>query len=143
MSETVRKSGCLCGAVELELRGDPSVMTYCHCESCRRWLSAPIHAASLWPTANVQVVKGADALVLYKRTEASQRQSCTTCGAAVLIVHPDIGLTDVPAGSIQGLVYEPTLHVNYGEKVLAVRDGLPKYKGFPKEFGGSGETLPE
>jgi hypothetical protein len=24
-----------------------------------------------------------------------------------------------------------------------VRDGLPKFKDFPKEFGGSGDTLPE
>ena len=36
------------------------------------------------------------------------------------------------------------LHVeNYGEKVMAVRDGLPKFKDFPKEFGGSGDTVPE
>jgi hypothetical protein len=27
--------------------------------------------------------------------------------------------------------------------VLAVRDGLPKFKDFPKDFGGSGDTLPE
>ena len=52
-------------------------------------------------------------------------------------------MTDVPAGSIAGLAYKPTLHVHYGEKVLAVRDGLPKFKDFPKEFGGSGDTLPE
>jgi hypothetical protein len=28
-------------------------------------------------------------------------------------------------------------------RVMAVRDGLPKFKDFPKEFGGSGEMLPE
>jgi len=33
--------------------------------------------------------------------------------------------------------------VNYGESVLPIRDGLPKMKDFPKEMGGSGETLPE
>jgi len=27
--------------------------------------------------------------------------------------------------------------------VLRVKDGLPKMKDFPKEFGGSGATLPE
>jgi hypothetical protein len=54
-----------------------------------------------------------------------------------------MGLTDVPAGSIAGLAYEPTMHVHYGEKVLAIRDGLPKFKDVPEDFGGSGETLPE
>ncbi len=143
MSDVTRTSGCACGAVQVEIRGEPSVMAYCHCDSCRSWLGAPVHAASLWPTANVTVVKGAARLGIYKRTEAGHRQFCTSCGAPVLIRHPDLGLTDVPAGSVEGLEYKPTLHVNYGEKVLAVRDGLPKFRDFPKGFGGSDETLPE
>jgi hypothetical protein len=52
-------------------------------------------------------------------------------------------MTDVPAGTIPGFAFKPTLHVHYGEKVLAVRDGLPKFKDFPKDFGGSGDTLAE
>lgn len=137
------KSGCACGAVELEISGDPVVQVYCHCTSCRSWLSAPIHAASLWPTPNVKIVKGADQVAIYKRTENSHRQFCTSCGAAVLIRHPSIGMTDVPAGSIVGFTYVPTIHVHYGEKVMAMRDGLPKFKDFPKEFGGSGDTVAE
>jgi hypothetical protein len=54
-----------------------------------------------------------------------------------------MGMTDVPSGSVVGLVYTPTGHVNYGEKVMSVHDGLPKFKDFPKEFGGSGEMLPD
>jgi len=54
-----------------------------------------------------------------------------------------MGMTDVPAGSVKGLKYTPTVHVHYGEKVMSVRDGLPKFKDFPKEFGGSGEMLAE
>lgn len=137
------KSGCVCGAVEVELSGEPAVQAYCHCESCRSWLSAPVHAATLWPAPNVKVTKGADNLGMWKRTENSQRQFCRSCGAAVLIGHPTMGLTDVPAGSVKGLRFQPAVHVNYGEKVMSVRDGLPKFKDFPKDFGGSGETLPE
>ena len=37
----------------------------------------------------------------------------------------------------------PGVHVNYAETVLPMRDGLPKLKDFPAEFGGSGEMLPE
>jgi hypothetical protein len=39
--------------------------------------------------------------------------------------------------------FKPALHVHYGEKVLSVKDGLPKMKDLPKEFGGSGQALPE
>jgi hypothetical protein len=35
------------------------------------------------------------------------------------------------------------VHVNYAETVLPMRDGLPKLKDFPSEFGGSGETVLE
>ena len=140
---TTYKGGCMCGAVQLEITGEPAAQAYCHCGSCRGWLGAPIHAAALWPTPNVTIVKGEDNLGLYKKTENSHRQFCKSCGSPVLVRHPGMGMTDVPAGNVAGLQYKPNLHVHYGEKVLAVRDGLPKFKDFPKEFGGSGETVAE
>jgi hypothetical protein len=143
MANQTYKSGCPCGAVELEIAGDPAVQVYCHCSSCRTWLSAPIHAAALWPTPSVKVVKGADQIGLYKKTENSHRQFCKKCGAAVFVGHPGMGMTDVPAGSVKGFAYKPTVHVHYGEKVMAMRDGLPKFKDMPKEFGGSGDVLAE
>jgi hypothetical protein len=143
MADKKRTSRCMCGQVEVEMSGDPAVMAYCHCSSCRGWLNAPIHAATLWPAANVRVTKGADQLGLFKRTEASHRQFCTSCGTPVLVQHPEIGMIDVPAGLIESLAFTPGLHVHYGEKVLAVKDGLPKFKDFPKDFGGSGDVVPE
>ena len=41
------------------------------------------------------------------------------------------------------LKFVPGVHVNYAETVLPMRDGLTKLKDFPKEFGGSGEIVPE
>ena len=60
-----------------------------------------------------------------------------------MVGHPGIGMIDVPSVSIRGLDFKPTIHVHYGEKVMPVRDGLPKFRDFPKEFGGSGEILAE
>ena len=40
-------------------------------------------------------------------------------------------------------VHRGGVHVNYGEAVVRVHDGLPKQKDFPKEMGGSGITLPD
>ena len=137
------KSSCACGAVQVEITGEPAAQAFCHCNSCRSWLSAPIHAAALWPTPNVKVVKGAENLGMYKRTENSHRQFCKSCGAAVMVGHPGMGMTDIPAGTVKGFKYNTALHVHYGEKVMQVRDGLPKFKDFPKEFGGSGEMVAE
>ena len=43
----------------------------------------------------------------------------------------------------RSLKFEPAVHVNYGEAVLRIKDGLPKMKDFPADLGGSGEMLPE
>ena len=57
--------------------------------------------------------------------------------------HPTLGLVDVFAATIPSLAFEPGVHVNYESTVLPMKDGLPKLKDFPKELGGTGETLAE
>ena len=52
-------------------------------------------------------------------------------------------MIDVFSVVLSDVAFQPTTHAHYGEKVLAMRDGLPKCKDFPKEFAGSGDTLPE
>ncbi|MEN8159048.1 MAG: GFA family protein [Myxococcota bacterium] len=140
MSHTGR---CFCGAVEIEASGEPAVMGLCHCESCRTWLAAPVHGFTLWPQAQVKVVKGEAQLGVTKKTEASHRRFCRECGGAMLVDHPSLGLVDVMSVRLPSFDFRPTVHVHYGEKVLSIPDGLPKYKDLPKDFGGSGETLPE
>ena len=137
-----KQARCACGAVELDIKGDPPIMAFCHCDSCRSWLSAPIHAAALWPTDSVTVVKGEDSLGVYIRTEASLRHFCRNCGAAVFIRHPELGMTDVPAGSVTNLDYNPSIHVHYAERVMDVRDGLPKFAAMPAA-DRTGEMIPE
>ena len=137
------RGSCFCKTVEIEATGQPTVMAYCHCESCRTWLGAPMHGATLWPAASVSVRKGADQIGVYKKTEASHRQFCKLCGGRVMVAHPAIGMIDVCSVVLPELAFHPTLHVHYGEKVLAMPDGLPKFKDFPKDFGGSGDVLPE
>ncbi|WP_449369408.1 GFA family protein [Tropicimonas aquimaris] len=37
----IHKGQCFCGAVEVEVSGDPAGMGYCHCDSCRHWSAGP------------------------------------------------------------------------------------------------------
>jgi len=55
--------------------------------------------------------------------------------------HAPLGLVDVFSATLPTLKYSPGVHVNYAETVLPVKDGLPKLKDFPVEFGGSGEQI--
>ena len=145
MTDVVRKGSCLCGAVQFDVIGEPFTMTYCHCESCRRWVSAPVMGGCLFRSEQIQILKGAEKLTLFKRTKdtGSLRKFCCDCGSALLNEHPGIKMTDVMAVSVPDLEFKPKLHTNYAERVISIRDGLPKYRDFDPAVGGTGETLLE
>jgi hypothetical protein len=132
---------CFCGAVQIEVTGSPVAMGYCHCGSCRSWSAAPVNAFSLWKPEDVRITTGAEHVATFQKTELSQRQYCKKCGGHLMTNHPPLGLVDVYAATIPTLKFAPGVHVNYAETVLPMRDGLPKLKDFPAEFGGSGEML--
>jgi hypothetical protein len=140
---TTYQGKCFCGSVELSASGEPAAMGYCHCESCRSWSAGPVNAFTLWDPQSVKVTKGAEHIGTYHKTDASHRKFCKLCGGHLMTDHPGFKLVDVYAATIPGLPFRPALHVNYGETVLPMRDGLPKQKDLPAEMGGSGVLLPE
>lgn len=142
MADTHRGT-CFCGAVEIEVVGEPLEMGYCHCTSCRTYSGSPLVAYILYKSEDVKVTRGAELIAGFMKTRMSDRQHCTRCGGHLITGHPDFGLTDVRPTVLPGVAFKPTVHLHYGERVLPVRDGLPKLKDFPKEVGGSGEYLPE
>lgn len=137
------EGACFCGAVRITVSGAPAAMGYCHCESCRTWSASPVNAFTLWQPDAVRVTHGAEHIETYNQTPRSYRKWCSKCGGHVMTEHPGMGLTDVYAAVIPTLPFKAGVHVNYQEKVLSIKDGLPKLKDFPKEMGGSGEALAE
>jgi hypothetical protein len=137
------RGACFCGAVEIQVTGEPVAMGYCHCASCRHWAAAPVNAFTLWNPQSVEVVRGAEHVGEYHKSDRSYRRWCTRCGGHLLSEHPRLGLIDVYAATIPGFPFKPGVHVNYEDTVLRMRDGLPKLRDFPLEMGGSGQPLAE
>jgi hypothetical protein len=142
-TESEYKGRCFCGAVEVRVVGKPAAMGYCHCSSCRQWSASPVNAFTLWQPSAVTVTRGADRLQSYSKTERSIRKFCGACGGHVMNEHPIWKLIDVYAATIPDFPFTPALHVNYGETVLRLRDGLPKLRDLPPEMGGTGISVPE
>ena len=139
----VNRGQCFCGSVEIEVCGTPVEMGYCHCHSCRAYTGSPLTAFTLWRDEDFSVTKGAEVLGGFNRVGTSNRRYCTRCGGHVFTEHPGFGFTDVYAAVLPGLAFKPTIHLNYAEYVLPIRDGLPKLKDFPIHAGGTGELMPE
>lgn len=142
-SEQTYAGQCLCGAVAIEVTGEPAGAGYCHCKNCRSWSAAPVNAFTLWKTEQVKVTRGEDKIGVYHASERTHRQWCTDCGGHVLTDHPSWGLVDVYAATIPSFPFTAGVHVNYESTVLPMKDGLPKLKDFPAELGGSGEVMAE
>jgi hypothetical protein len=142
-SENTYQGSCFCGAVQFTVSGESEAMGYCHCESCRHWSAGPVNAFSLWKPDAVRVTKGADNIGTYHKTPNSYRKWCKTCGGHLFTEHPGMDLIDVYAAVIPDFPYQPSVHVNYQETVLHMKDGLPKLKDLPAEMGGSGASMAE
>jgi hypothetical protein len=97
----------------------------------------------LWDPQDVKVTEGKRLMGTFAKTPTSERQYCTKCGGHLMTNHPGFGLVDIYAATIPDLTFAPHVHVNYSEKVLRMPDGLPKFKDFPTDFGGSGTIVPE
>lgn len=134
---------CFCGAVRFTVSGDPDAMGYCHCVSCRQWSASPVNAFTLWKPEAVQITHGAEHIGTYNQTLRSYRKWCKQCGGHVFTEHPGMGLTDVYAAVIPDLKHKPEIHVHYQERVLSIKDGLPKAKDLPSEMGGTGVYVAE
>lgn len=141
--EPTYRGTCFCGAVEIAANGEPVEMGYCHCQSCRSYSGAPVTAFALWRDSQVSVSAGEHFLAGFQKSPMSDRRFCSRCGGHVLTYHPGFGFTDVHAGVLPSLNFHPSIHLNYAETVLQIRDGLPKLKDFPSTVGGSGLLLPE
>ncbi|MFI5324534.1 MAG: GFA family protein, partial [Thermodesulfobacteriota bacterium] len=108
MSENNTYNGsCFCGAVQMTVTGEPALMGYCHCESCRHWSGGPLNAFTLWVPDAVKVTKGAENIGTYNKTPGSFRKWCKSCGGHVFTEHPTFGLTDVYAAAIPALPFKP------------------------------------
>jgi hypothetical protein len=143
MAETTYEGQCFCGAVAIEVSGEPLGAGYCHCANCRRWSAGPVNAFTLWKPESVKVTRGEDQLREFNENERTYRVWCNACGGNLYARHPGWDLIDVYAATIPSFPFTPGVHVNYESTVLPIKDGLPKLKDFPKELGGSGESMPE
>jgi hypothetical protein len=91
----------------------------------------------------VRVTEGAELMRSIPRNETLDNHFCTTCGGHLMSVSAAAGFSDVFPMGIEGFDFQPTAHVNYGERVIDMPDGLPKYRDMPERAGGSGVLIDE
>lgn len=75
MPET-RTASCNCGAIRIEVRGQPMRVGLCHCTTCRKASGAPFTASGIWRTEDVTVNGGTASW----KDSSVARHFCPSCG---------------------------------------------------------------
>ncbi|KAF8630306.1 hypothetical protein AX15_002999 [Amanita polypyramis BW_CC] len=101
---TTRTSSCLCGAVKLEISGNPTTFFVCHCDNCQKSSGSAFRSNVIFKIEDVRVKEGKEKIRNYedKATKTGRtlvRSFCGQCGSTVHVKStPDaIG---VPVGTI-------------------------------------------
>ena len=95
----VRATGhCLCGAIEIDIRGKLRDVVVCHCGQCRRQHGAPPSYTSA-PWSNV-TVRGEKNLRWYQSSVQARRSFCRLCGSSLFWEPVGEGRVAIAAGCL-------------------------------------------
>ncbi|KAK3385269.1 Mss4-like protein [Podospora didyma] len=135
------KGKCHCGAVQYQLSRDkPLSSKYCHCTTCQRLHGAPFQWAAIFHKEDVNFTRGIHDLGWYDPSNKSTshhlpcKVQCAYCrtpimdeGRNMILLFPTL---------IEGIntdkgrqAFAAQCHMFYTQRVVDIRDGLPKFKG--------------
>ncbi|MFC3612808.1 GFA family protein [Lutimaribacter marinistellae] len=113
MDDNPTTGQCLCGAVKFRISGEFEAFFLCHCSRCRKD-SGSAHSASLFSsTASLTWVSGEQSIKTFRLSGSRHMKSfCASCGSALPVCQPEVGLLVVPAGSIDSPIdIRPNAHI--------------------------------
>ena len=127
-----------CGAVKVELSGDPVAQFYCHCDDCQAVHHAAYVPIAMYPVESIKVLSGSPMTFKLKN---NPRTTCRECGTRLFAEPPGMGVSGVVAYLLPKGSFKPAFHIQCQHALLPIKDDLPHFKGFPKVFGGSDDVV--
>lgn len=120
---------CFCKAIGFAYDGDPNWTLNCHCEDCRRAVSAPMATWISVPKSRFRLTAGQPKY--YESSKGVRRGFCATCGSP--LTYENVKLPDevhVLAGALSDpSEVKPSAHiaVKYQLPWFEAADYLPRY----------------
>ena len=127
------RGSCLCGTVAYEIRGEPLLMYYCHCGTCRKATASSFATNLAVRTGDFAIVTGRDALTGFESSPNKHRYFCSHCGSPIYS-HAEAtkDIVSVRAGTLDGDPgVRPAIHGYVASKApwFEILDGLPQKPG--------------
>ena len=134
------RARCHCGAVCYDVSADPVDAKICHCRTCQALHGAPMQWATIFHKRDVRMTHGIEDLRFYASALGRPgrvppcKVSCALCGTPVAdegrrmwLAFPTLFEFGAPSQIPEA--FRPTCHIFYGQRVVDVDDGLPKWSG--------------
>lgn len=77
------EASCLCGAVKMELYGDPEYASHCHCGMCKKAHGAAFATYVGIERDKFRIVSGEDQIASYNSSGTIVRKFCRVCGSNI------------------------------------------------------------
>lgn len=126
---------CMCGAVEYSVDDAFEYAMNCHCSNCRRTTGSAFKPIAGIRRERFQLVKGAEAMLIYGNPDETHDVHCGICGSLVYSVVREGAYAHVPMGTLMDAPsIRPTAHIFVGSKApwYEITDDLPQYREFPE-----------
>jgi len=131
------EGGCFCGSIRYRITAQPSVVTHCHCASCRRASGAVFITWMTLPSDGFEITEGEQAV--FHSSPGVNRGFCGICGTTVSYCHDDFtDEIDVAAATLDDAeAVTPDDHIWAKDSLSWVRvaDGLPQLDGSHWDHG--------
>lgn len=122
---------CLCGAIGYEYSGEPTLVTHCHCESCRRQTSSPVTTFVIVPKTALRFTSGQPKE--FASSPGVWRSFCGECGSPIYYRSDRRSeMIDLYACSLSDpTTIQANCHVHAAEQLpwFEMLDDLPRYAG--------------
>ncbi|KAK1512536.1 uncharacterized protein CCOS01_14776 [Colletotrichum costaricense] len=138
------RGACQCGQVTYWLSKDePLASKFCHCRDCQKMHGAPFQWAAIFHKEDLAFDNGVDGLTFYSSGKNLQghdlpcKVSCGFCGSRIMdegrnmvLLFPGLLHFD---GEEKRKKFDVQKHIFYGQRVVDLPDGKPKWSGLDEK----------
>ena len=126
--------GCLCGAVQFEIKSGISHIVHCHCSQCRQVQGSAFATNGIVKLNNFKILSGEESLTAYESTPGQKKYFCSVCGSPIMSKtesKPDE--VRIRLGTVSSDISErPMAHIFTTSKANwdEITRGLPQYDSY-------------
>jgi len=125
---------CLCGVVEIQVKGSIDSIIHCHCSLCRKSTGTAYATNGFVKVDDFFIVKGQDKLSTFAFKPGRNRHFCSNCGSPIYSSNDqDKGRIRVRLGIFDSDIKEKPISHNFVTSKANwdnLDDNLPRYEAF-------------